>query len=95
MNTTVKNRLHTAELAMLLAPKEEALSRRRNMIRRAGKRIHPYAGALNWCVEQGILNAGCAADAPVTRLPEAFFAPTKDFRRRSVYAAYREESQSL
>lgn len=75
------------ELAMLLAPKAEAMAKREAMIRKAGK-AHPYAGALAWCVEQKLVDAGASPDAPVTALPEGSFAAAKDFTRRSVYEAY-------
>ena len=36
------------ELAMLIAPKEEAMKIRENIIRKNGK-VHPYAGAMEYC----------------------------------------------
>ena len=78
------------ELAMLLCPKEEALSRRHAMLRKNGK-AHPYAGAMEWCCQQGLIPAAAAAEAPVTALPEAYFEATSDFSRRGVYSAYKED----
>ena len=75
------------ELAMLLAPREEALGRRVSMLR-AGEKAHPYAGALAWCAQQGLLAADACPDAPLTALPEGLFAPVEHFTRRNVYRAY-------
>ena len=77
------------ELAMLLAPKSEAMALREAMIRRAGRAAHPYAGALRWCAEQGLLPDGAQPDAPVTALPPERFDAVHSFSRRSVYEAYR------
>lgn len=77
------------ELAMLLAPKSEAISRRNAMIKAKGKAVHAYAGALDWCVQNGILSKEDSADKPVTHLPEKYFEPTSSFTRESVYKAYR------
>ncbi|MBE7002849.1 MAG: polysaccharide deacetylase family protein [Ruminococcaceae bacterium] len=76
------------ELAMLLAPKPEAMARREAMIRRAGKSVHPYAGAMAWCAEQGLLPAGSSPDAPITALPSGRFSPTGELSRRGVFTAY-------
>lgn len=87
------NRLRLAEpmtlgeLAMLLCPREEALARRHRMIRSSGKSCHAYSGAMEWCRERGLIPAG-KPDDRLTALPEGLFAPTEDFTRRSVYAAY-------
>ena len=43
------------ELAMLLAPRKEAVHRRIQQIRETGKSQHPHWGAMDWCAEQGIL----------------------------------------
>ena len=75
------------ELAMLLCPREEALARRRALLRKNGK-AHAYAGALEWCAEQGLLDPSAKPDAPLTALPKGLFAETPDLTRRSVYAAY-------
>ena len=79
------------ELAMLLAPKEEALGRRWAAVRRSGKHENAYWGAMDWCAEQGLLPRGTKSDAPVTALPEGLFAPVSDFTRRSVYGAYKNQ----
>ena len=76
------------ELAMLLCPREEAISRRLAAIRSKGS-AHAYAGAMAWCMEQGLLPKDADPKAPVTTLPEALFEPTTDFTRRGVYAAFR------
>ena len=76
------------ELAMLLCPREEAISRRLAAIRRAGT-AGAYAGAMEWCAGQGLLPKDADPNAPVTDLPEGLFDPATDFTRRGVYAAYR------
>ena len=78
------------ELAMLLAPREEAIGRRIARLRAAHAPQHAYWGAMDWCAEQGILKYAMDPDAPVTSLPDDRFAPVHGFSRRSVYAAYRE-----
>lgn len=76
------------ELAMLLSPKEETLSRRWVAIRRSGKGEHPYCGAMDYCREKGLIPAGAKAEDKLTALPAGLFAPVSDFTRRSVYEAY-------
>ena len=76
------------ELAMLLAPKEEALGRRWAAVRKSGRHEDAYWGAMDWCAEQGLIPRGVKSSAPVTALPEGLFAPTAAFTRRGVYAAY-------
>jgi peptidoglycan/xylan/chitin deacetylase (PgdA/CDA1 family) len=77
------------ELAMLLAPREEALTRRWERIRRSGKHEDAYCGAMDWCVQQGLLAPGAKSGDAVTALPEGLFAPVGDYTRRSVYGAYK------
>lgn len=77
------------ELAMLLCPKEESLARRNAQIQKSGKTAHRYWGAMDWCVEQGILPKGTKPDAPVTALPEEYFEPCTVFSRGNVYQAYK------
>ena len=79
------------ELAMLLAPRDAALERRWEVIRCTRKSANAYSGAMAWCIEQGILPVDARPDDGLTALPDAYFAPTADFSRRAVYAAYREE----
>ena len=79
------------EPSMLLAPKEEALGRRRAAVRKSGKHEDAYWGAMDWCAEQGLLRPDAKSGDPVTALPEGLFAPTRDFTRRGVYAAYKED----
>ena len=80
--------MSAGELAMLLAPKDESISRRAKMIRASGKRADAYAGAISYCVERGLLPEGVGSDSPLTSLPEGLFSEVPDFSRRSVYAAY-------
>ena len=77
------------ELAMLLSPKEETLQRRHRLVRKSGKAQHAYCGAMEYCREQGIIDAAAKPDDKVTKLPAELFDPTADFTRRSVYAAYK------
>ena len=76
------------ELAMLLAPRTEAIGRRQARVRKAGKAVHANWGAMDWCVEQGLLPAGLALDKPVDRLPASHFAKTAGYTRRQVYDAF-------
>lgn len=77
------------ELAMLLAPREEAINRRQARIARTGKGADHCCGALEYCIEQGILSPETQSTAPVSALPEPLFDPTSDYTRRGVYTAYR------
>ena len=76
-------------LAMLLAPKSEAMSRRNAKIRAEGKRVEVCWGAMNWCVEQGYIDPAAKSSDPVTKLPEGLFEAVGDYSRRSVYGAYK------
>ncbi len=76
------------ELAMLLSPRQETLSRRWARVRRTGKHEHAYCGAMEWCVQQGLIPPDAAPDAPLTALPGGLFSPADSFTRRAVYKAY-------
>lgn len=76
------------ELAMLLAPKDEALKLRWDKIKETGKRQEPYWGAMDWCVRHELIPAGARPNEMVTKLPEGLFKPAADMGRRSVYEAY-------
>lgn len=78
------------ELAMLLAPKAEAITRRVAQLRQTG-RAGAYDGAMAWCRENGLISEAAHPADHVTALPEAWFAPTDGFTRRDVYAAFRME----
>ena len=78
------------ELAMLLAPRDEALSRRVAQLRKTGK-AGPYDGAMSYCRENGLIDASAKAEDAVTKLPDAMFDKATDFTRRNVYAAYKME----
>lgn len=78
------------ELAMLLAPREQALAAREEMIRRSGRAVHPYAGAMTWCMGEKLIPADAAPERPVTALPEARFDKVEGFSRREVLAAFKE-----
>lgn len=78
------------ELAMLLCPKEEAMARRWGKIRRTGRHEHAYCGAMEWCVEKGLIPKGAGPDRPVKALPAGRFAPAEGLTRRQVYEAYQE-----
>ena len=77
------------ELAMLMSPREETLKRRWKRIRKTGKRVHPYAGAMEWCIEKGLMPTDAKPDAAVSSLPDGLFDYVRDFTRRSVYGAWR------
>lgn len=76
------------ELAMLLCPKEEAMARRWEKIRRSGKREGAYCGALEWCVEQGLIAQSAKPDGLVDALPGSLFGSVKNYTRREIYAVY-------
>lgn len=78
------------ELAMLLAPKAEAITRRVAQLRQTG-RAGAYDGAMAWCRENGLISEAAHPADHVTALPEAWFVPTDSFTRRDVYAALRME----
>lgn len=78
------------ELAMLLAPRKEAVHRRIQQIRETGKSQHPHWGAMDWCAEQGILKYAMDPDGPVKSLPMEFFDPIQGYTRRQVYEAFRD-----
>lgn len=79
------------ELAMLLAPRAEAVERRLDMIRRSGKGQNAYVGALTYCKERGIIPQDAQPGGAVTSLPEAYFGPVNGYTRRRVYDACRME----
>lgn len=76
------------ELAMLVAPKAEAMAKREKLIRSEGK-AHPYAGAMAWCQAQKLIPAGVSSDALVAELPESKFDTVLIFTRQNVLEAYR------
>ena len=78
------------ELAMLMAPKGEAMNLRWAKIRSTGRREDAYCGALEWCMDHGLLPRGIQSGGPVTALPGGLFDRTQGFTRRDVYAAYQE-----
>ena len=78
------------ELAMLMAPKKEAMNLRWAKIRSTGRRQDAYCGALEWCMDQGLLPRGIKPGGAVTALPGGLFGPVEGFTRRDVYGAYRE-----
>ncbi len=85
----MEERITCGELAMLLAPKEEAVGRRVKMINECGKHLDAYIGAMDWCFEKGLIAKGTRSDAPVTELPAELFDKTNDFTRRGIYSAYK------
>ncbi|MBQ6987280.1 MAG: polysaccharide deacetylase family protein [Oscillibacter sp.] len=87
----LENHMTMGELAMLLAPKEEAMDLRWARMRRDKRRVHPYYGAVAWCKRERILPRDTEPDAPVTELPSGIFDETKTFTRRAVYEAFRED----
>lgn len=85
----LENPMTCGELAMLLTPREEALTRRWVRIRRTGKHENAYCGALEYCAEAGLLPKTAQPGDPVRELPQPHFETTGDFTRRGVYSAYR------
>ena len=84
----LEQEMTVGELAMLLAPREEAVNRRWMMMRRSGREEDTACGAISWCVENHLLPKDAQADAPVTSLPEELFDPVKEYTRRAVYDAF-------
>ena len=84
------DKMTVGELAMLLAPRDEALSRRVAQLRKTGK-AGPYDGAMSYCRENGLIDASTKAEDAVTKLPDVMFGKVTDFTRRNVYAAYKME----
>ena len=76
------------ELAMLLAPRQQAIGRRLNRIRETGVPQHANWGAMDWCAEQGILKYAMDPDGLVSSLPREFFGTVKNYTRRQIYEAY-------
>ncbi|MBR4881513.1 MAG: polysaccharide deacetylase family protein [Clostridia bacterium] len=77
------------ELAMLLAPREAIVNIRNKMMKQSGKYIHPYATAMKWCKDKGVLDISVKLDRAVMSLPEKYFDKTADLTRRGVYRAYK------
>ena len=78
------------ELAMLMAPKGEAMNLRWAKIRSTGRHEDACCGALEWCMDHGLLPRGIKSGGLVTALPGGLFSPAQGFTRRDVYAAYQE-----
>ncbi len=63
-NTLKPDEIMTAgELAMLVAPREWSVGRRIEEIRKKGKRLSNYYGAMLWCTENGLFKKGTKEDA--------------------------------
>lgn len=77
------------ELAMLVTPKEEALSRRWEAVRNTGKRQSYYCGAMEYSKEHGLIPGNAVTSDPVKKLPEGLFESVPVFSRRAVYRAYK------
>ena len=84
------DKMTVGELAMLLAPRDEAISRRVAQLRKTGK-AGPYDGAMSYCRENGLIDASAKVEDAVTKLPDVMFGKATDFTRRNVYAAYKME----
>ena len=63
------------ELAMLLAPRAEAIGRRVAKIRETGTPQHANWGAMDWCAEQGILKYAMDPDGTVSSRPSQGLYP--------------------
>lgn len=75
---------------MLLAPKEEAIARRREIILNTG-RASAYAGAMSYARHAGLIADYAGENDPVVSLPEELFSPTEDYSRAAVYSAFKFE----
>ncbi len=80
------------ELAMLLAPREAIVNIRNKMMKQSKKYIHPYATAVKWCKDNGIIDISIKPDKAVMFLPEKYFDKTSDFTRRGIYKAYKMQN---
>lgn len=93
-NTLRPDDIMTAgELAMLVAPREWAVERRIGEIRKKGKRLSNYYGAMLWCTENGLFKKGTKEDTPLTydliKPFGAYFEETpKSFTRREILRKY-------
>ena len=76
------------ELAMLLTPKSRAMAKREALVRGGAEKVHPYAGAMEWCRGQLLIPRGAEPDKPVTALPKELFEDVAVFTRRRVFEAY-------
>lgn len=83
------NPMTWGELAMLIAPRQEAIGRRIQRIQETGTYQHANWGAMDWCAEKGILKYAMDPDGAVNSLPPEFFGSVQDFTRRQVYEAFR------
>ena len=83
------------ELAMLLAPRGEAVKRRIAALRAGNKAFSSrYSGAMDWCKQEHLLpqntRADAALNAELLKNASALFAETPtSFTRRAVLCAYR------
>ena len=77
------------EIAMLLAPRKEAIQRRVKQMKTTGSYQHVHWGAMDWCAEQGILKYAMDPNEAAKSLPEGYFDPVRSFVRREVYQAFR------
>lgn len=77
------------EIAMLLAPRKEAVQRRVKQMKATGAYQHIHWGAMDWCAEQGILKYAMNPDEASKSLPEGYFDPVRSLTRREVYQAFR------
>ncbi len=74
-----------SEMAMLIAPKDQALKIREDTIRKTGKQQRPEYGAVQWCITNGFLAAGVSYDAVPDSLPAEYFGDAgSDMSRRNV-----------
>lgn len=83
------------ELAMLLAPREAAVDWRREQLLAGNNACRSkYSGAMNWCMQQGLLPVSARETAPLSaellRPAAAMFESLpQEFTRRAVLSAYR------
>ena len=87
--------MNCGELAMLLAPRGEAVGRRLAALQAGNKAFAPrYSGAMDWCKASGLLPQNARADAPLTKellqnAGQLFAQLPNEFTRRAILRAYR------
>ena len=77
------DKMTVGELVMLLAPRDEAISRRVAQLRKTGK-AGPYDGAMSYCRENGLIDASTKAEDAVTATTTACWTR---FRNSTIFSS--------
>lgn len=88
-NLRLNQNMTYGELAMLLAPKHEAINRRIKMIKNAGKSQNRYVGVTEWCKENELIKKDARLNDEIKSLPAEFFESVKNISRREVYRSFK------